>query len=643
MRYLRNWLSTKPSPLKVLDIAYITLLLPLVFFIKLPILFFLLLVLILLLAGKKPTTFTLITVAITGSIAIFFSLYGSFNVAGLSRLKLFVELLLYILLMAISLQRLTREINFYLKISPMLLLATSLFFFHSIPMLIYIVFEIFLLTTMLVWQVIQSTLYTSLRISSALYIASLPIVILLFIFFPRISFEHAKYGFKGEVIHRSGHDGLMYLDKNALLVPSQRIVMEVGFKEEIPSSDQLYFRGSVLYKKIDNIWKPLKASQASSRPDFSRGKLTAYKVTLYPTNKRWIYLLDTPVSLPDKATLDFHFESKMPEPVTKTFLYQAGSVLQSSYRSLLPDTLKKIALDYDPESDPQTQALAQKIKSEFTLPKQRVEAIQSFFRQQQLTYTLQPKPFDLNNSTDSFLFAAKEGYCVHFAAAFTTLARMAGIPSRIVTGYKPDGSDSIENYLIIRERDAHAWVEVYLDGYWHRIESTAFASAIIGDPDRESNLETLQNQKSSWERVNLYLHYIKYQIDTWILEYSSLSQKKLFSYLKTDTLFLAKFIASFILLLALLILILYMLSRAKCNDALQCTLKPLLQKLEKSGVTKLPGESLNHYFSRVEEEEDIPLSTVNRLYHQLRYQKTVQKETLIHLKEEIEHLKNRLK
>ncbi|MFT7880825.1 MAG: DUF3488 and transglutaminase-like domain-containing protein [Sulfurimonas sp.] len=643
MRYLKNWLSTKPTPLRVLDIAYIATLLPLVFFIKLPILFFLLLVLILLLIDKKPTVLTLITITAIGVVAIFFSLYGSFNFAGLSRLKLFVELLIYLLLVAISLQRLTREVNFYLKISPLLLLAMSLFFFHSIPMLIYVVFEIFILTTMLLWQVMQTNLYTALRISSTLYIASLPIVILFFIFFPRISLEHATYGFRGDEIHRSGHDGLMYLDKNALLVPSKRIVMEVGFKEKIPSAEHLYFRGSVLYQKVDNIWKPLKSSQASPSPDFSRGELIAYKVTLYPTNKRWIYLLDRPVSPSDKATLDFHLESKMPKPIKDILLYQAESIIQSHYKSPLPDTLREVALRYNPERDPRSKILADTIKTKFSTPRQRLEAIQSFFKKQQLSYTLKPKPFDLNNSTDSFLFEAKEGYCVHFAAAFTTLARMVGIPSRIVTGYRPDGSDSIEKYLIIRESDAHAWVEVYLDGYWHRIEATAFASSIKIDLGQESNLGTLQNKKSSWEKANLYLHYIKYQIDTWILEYSALSQKKLFSYLKTDTLFLIKFIVSFILLLALLIFMLYLLSRAKCNDAVQCTLKPLLQKLEKSGITKLPGESLNQYFSRIEQTEGIPLSKVNRLYHQLRYQKTIRKETLTRLREEIKSVKKCLK
>ena len=158
MRFLPNWLSTdfKPSSLQLLDIAYIVVILPLLVVIKVPMLLFLLLVLVLLIKDKKPTVLTLISVGLLGAFALFLSLYGSFNFAGISRLKLFIELLTYLLFIAIALQRLTGVINLYLKISPLLLLALSLFFFHSIPMLFYIVVEIFILILLILWQIMQS-------------------------------------------------------------------------------------------------------------------------------------------------------------------------------------------------------------------------------------------------------------------------------------------------------------------------------------------------------------------------------------------------------------------------------------------------------------------------------------------------------
>ncbi len=68
----------------------------------------------------------------------------------------------------------------------------------------------------------------------------------------------------------------------------------------------------------------------------------------------------------------------------------------------------------------------------------RAQAVMDFFKAQSLTYTLKPDALDTNHTTDSFLFDKRRGYCVHFASSFVTMARMAGIPARMVTGYKAD-------------------------------------------------------------------------------------------------------------------------------------------------------------------------------------------------------------
>jgi hypothetical protein len=205
-------------------------------------------------------------------------------------------MLVYLLVIAVSLQRLTRQVNFYLLVSPLLLLALSLFFFHSVVMLGYVIIEIFLLIWLILAQRMQGSLQESLRMSAMLFAFSLPLVVLLFIFFPRISFEHAAYGFRGEGIKRMGHDGTMYLDSNALLVPSDRIVMEVGFNTGIPPSDKLYFRGSVLYVDKKDHWEPLPKQVGREEKPHSESvdDVIVYKVSLYPTQKRWLYLLDLP-------------------------------------------------------------------------------------------------------------------------------------------------------------------------------------------------------------------------------------------------------------------------------------------------------------------------------------------------------------
>ncbi len=582
-------------------------------------LLFLLLVLVLLIKSKKPTALTLTSVGLLGAFALFLSLYGSFNFAGISRLKLFIELLTYLLFIAVALQRLTGVINFYLKISPLLLLALSLFFFHSIPMLFYIVVEIFILILLILWQIMQSDLRRVFRVTSLLFLSALPWVILLFIFFPRISFEHATYGFKGESIKRTGHDGKMHLDNTALLVPSERIVMEVGFNGAIPSSDKLYFRGSVLYEDKQNHWEPImQRKDYSGRSVFdTTQQLTQYKVTLYPTHKRWLYLLDMPFEAPKGATINADFETKLQKNITEVQRYVATSVLSCQTKKVLDARSIKAALSYDKNANLRSQSRAEDIRKEFDTPLQRLMEVQSLFKKQELTYTLRPKPLDLNNSTDSFLFDTKRGYCVHFAAAFATMTRMCEIPSRIVTGYKSDGKNSVENYLVIKEKDAHAWVEVYLDSQWRRIESTALATHIdIGEDEQRQ----MDSSETVLAKLNLNLLYLKYQIETWILEYSHFRQMKLFEYLRSDILFLIKFTLALLFFIIATVLGWKLLRRQRCEDELLCLLEPVLTKLGKMGYHRKIDESLQQFFTRIQlDHKSDKLTMINQHYHQLRY------------------------
>jgi len=309
MRFLNISRFTDASPQRLLDFAYLIVLLPLILVVKAPMLLYMLFVFLLLFFRKESTATTLILTALVALFALYLSLYGAFNFRGISRLSLFIELLIYLLIVAVSLQRLTRQINFYLIVSPILLMALSLFFFHSVTMLVYVIIEIFVLLWLILAYRMQGSIQESLRMTAMYFASSLPWVVLLFIFFPRISFEHASYGFRGDEVRRMGHDGTMYLDNNALLVPSDRIVMEVGFDGKVPSSSQLYFRGSMLYIDKKDHWEPLlKVPVEPKRSDYEFvDEFIVYKVTLYPTQKRWLYLLDLPYEAPEGASIDADF------------------------------------------------------------------------------------------------------------------------------------------------------------------------------------------------------------------------------------------------------------------------------------------------------------------------------------------------
>ena len=86
------------------------------------------------------------------------------------------------------------------------------------------------------------------------------------------------------------------------------------------------------------------------------------------------------------------------------------------------------------------------------------------FRKQDFYYTLTPPGLE-RDSVDDFLFNTRQGFCGHYASAFTTMMRAAGIPARVVGGYQGGDWNPVGGYLIVRQSHAHAWSEVWLPGH----------------------------------------------------------------------------------------------------------------------------------------------------------------------------------
>ena len=103
-------------------------------------------------------------------------------------------------------------------------------------------------------------------------------------------------------------------------------------------------------------------------------------------------------------------------------------------------------------------------------------------------YTLATPPAPAGvDPVDYFLFDARYGYCEMFATAAALLLRSQGIPTRLVTGYDPGQYSSTLDQTIVRERDAHAWIEVFFPGHgWVPVDPTPGFSALAATrfPDR---------------------------------------------------------------------------------------------------------------------------------------------------------------
>ena len=146
-----------------------------------------------------------------------------------------------------------------------------------------------------------------------------------------------------------------------------------------------------------------------------------------------------------------------------------------------------------PDSLPRLKALGQQVR-ELPTGRERLEAVEAWFRRQPFRYSLQPGAVaDL----DAFLFDQQLGFCGHYASALAALMRAADVPARVVSGYQ--GGHVVQPlsgnpYLELRQSDAHAWVEVWLEGEgWQRVDPTLWARN-TGLPAAAGAVESAQRQ-----------------------------------------------------------------------------------------------------------------------------------------------------
>jgi transglutaminase-like putative cysteine protease len=137
-------------------------------------------------------------------------------------------------------------------------------------------------------------------------------------------------------------------------------------------------------------------------------------------------------------------------------------------------------LDLPLNAQPRLQALGRRWAS-LPQPSQRLDAAEAWFRSQPFRYSRSPGTLPKQQGLDVFLFDRQLGFCGHYASAFTALMRAAGVPARVVSGYRggswvhPLGGAP---YLELRASDAHAWSELWLPGQgWITVDPSRWAGS----------------------------------------------------------------------------------------------------------------------------------------------------------------------
>jgi transglutaminase-like putative cysteine protease len=104
-------------------------------------------------------------------------------------------------------------------------------------------------------------------------------------------------------------------------------------------------------------------------------------------------------------------------------------------------------------------------------PYERALRLERYLRELPYSYEVRPLPRS-GDAVDQFLFEMREGYCTYYASAMAVMARTLGIPARVAVGYATGEYDAAAGTYLVREAEAHAWPELYIDGRWVAFEPT---------------------------------------------------------------------------------------------------------------------------------------------------------------------------
>lgn len=536
-----------------------------------------------------------------------------------------------------------RDISIIVQLAFFAIVVTFLFsqsIFVAISMLLAVVL---LVTALISFQHAKSGISNRtcsekdhLMLAAKMVLYAVPLAIVIFLLFPRTSTP--LWGLPQDAFQaKTGLSDEMSPGKISNLVDSQAVAFRVQFQSRIPEPAKTYWRGPVLWKFDGYSWSaPWHQRRAMKNVTLvNPASPIDYTVTLEPHNNYWLFALDQPGLIPDHALISTEMQLLSREPVNHLLRYKMISYLDYSMpwiRRFRPERYLQVPAESAPRARQYIQSLMQNSPGKANI----VTAVLNLFRNKEYYYTRHP-PQLFGDPTDAFLFDTRRGYCEQYASSFTVLMRLAGIPARVVTGYQGGEMNPLSNYMIVRQSDAHAWSEIFLQGKgWLRVDPTAVIPASniedANDADRfRSDLIATRNlsEKNWFTASTRQLQYawdmVNNRWNQWVIGYSNQHQKSIFKAIGIPEIswqglsyVLFTVMGAFTLLIAVNI---FRAQRIR-NNAIDKIYQQFLRKLRPLHIEKFPFEGALKFSQRVAQffpDQTAELMNIANLYNQLRY------------------------
>jgi protein-glutamine gamma-glutamyltransferase len=534
------------------------------------------------------------------------------------------------------------------------LLATQYLFSQALWTTLYTVFGVLCVTAAYVVFNQTTSIKHALKKSLILLSQALPLMLILFLFFPRLP---PLWTFKlSEGTGKTGMSDNMSPGDLAKLSQSSELAFRVEFedKNQIPPKSELYWRGLTFSSFDGKTWRPSQLpiladenaawsgyvlpSWAETQIQITKDKPIHYKVILEPTDKTWLYSLSVAYSRTTAIGLSRDFRLVSQVPVFQRFTYDAMQYKAIALDANLPHWLRQDNLSLPSQGNPVARKMAQQWRQFYGSDVAYIQAVLSWFRKSPFYYTLEP-PLLGDNRIDDFLFKTKRGFCEHYSSSFAFLLRAAGIPARIVVGYQGGEWSPNKDSWQVRQMDAHAWVEAWLPNKgWIMLDPTgAVAPQRIeqGMSAMAQNQEVWGNSTFSGLKYGNYklfsqlrnmADYINYRWQKDIVGYDTENQEQLLLKLLGDRSVwkrIAIMFSALIVIASLLALWTILKGRKSFHPADKVIIR-LSKKLTQRGLAREQGEGVMAYLQRLEQHQphwQAVLQQLQTQYSVVRYQK----------------------
>ena len=445
---------------------------------------------------------------------------------------------------------------------------------------------------------------------------AIPFFILLFIFFPRLPpLWHIPIPENKGVTGIS--DSMSPGDIAELSQSSALAFRIIGDVSKLPPRSELYWRALVLDEYDGQRW----TSSFVNQQPLMRQPMDSSPV---PVGWNYQYLAADPsvfwiMGLEKSIPVERRYYNRQDWSIVPRRLTQRVE----------PIPLQWIGTQYDPQAvgqylarintqvqrrlDPQAQQLAQRLYMQSAEdPRRYVQNVLNWYQQNNFVYTLKPGQLG-QNRIDEFLFNSRQGFCEHYASSFVMLMRYVGIPARVVTGYQGGELAPDRKSWEVRQLDAHAWTEVWLDQKWQRFDPTAMIAPqridggmqnLLSQDERVwSNNSTWTSQNNQWmTKMRVWSDYASYQWQSKVVGYNAESQQNWLSKLGLSSVYssIVVLLGSIALLILAYILRIYLKAR-QAQSPFDRAIQQLNQSLA-DDLKKQPAETFHHWMQRLSQQ-----------------------------------------